>query len=181
MTDDSREPEVTVLELIRELKTVVLEDDSNAEDVVEVLLDMLGTMIGSEYIDDTCVLSCPGPTIFVGFKTTGDTELELEVKTGCSELLLNPLLLLLLLLMLADVELTMALELVLLIGGMMVLLDVDALLLKPLVKGGGVDVDMVEECRDVNDVPCKLAPDVEIEPSAFDVDMTKAELDEVVS
>ena len=177
MKDDSGKLEVTVLELVRELETIVLEDNSNAEDVVEVLLDILDTMIGSEYIDDTGVLSCPGPMIFVGFETTGDTELEVEVKTGCSELLLD----LLLLLMLGEVELTMALEIVLLTGQMMVLLDVNALLLELLVKGGEADVDMAEQCRDVNDVPCKLAPDVEIEPSAFDVDTTKAELDEVVS
>jgi hypothetical protein len=174
MKDDSGKIEVTVLELVWELETMVLENNSNAEDIVEVLLDILDTTTGSEYIDDTGVLSCPGPMIYVGFETTGDTELQLEVKKGSSELLLG----LLLLLTLVEVELTMALGLVLPTGRTMVLLDVNALLPELLVKGREADVDMVEECRDVADVPCKLPTDVEI---GFDVGTTKAELDEVVS
>lgn len=102
---------ILLLELVLGLEMVVLEEDSNEEIVAEVLLDLLDTTVGSEYIDDTGVLSWPGPMILVGFEATGDTVLELEVNTGCGVLVLN-----LLLPGLGDAQRPTALEIVLLTG-----------------------------------------------------------------
>ena len=71
-----------LLELDLELETLVVEDNSNTELVVEVLLDMLDTTKGSENIDDTDELSWPGPIIFVGLESTASVELELVETTG---------------------------------------------------------------------------------------------------
>jgi hypothetical protein len=100
---------IVLLELDFELEAIVLEEEVDAEVVVERLLEMLDTKIGSEYIDDTGVVSWPGPMMLVGFETTGEAELKLEVKTGSGELELDDPLL-----EFRDAELRMALDLVLL-------------------------------------------------------------------
>lgn len=77
----------TLLVLALELDTLeLIVWTTGGDDDTGMLLEMLETTIGSEKIDEICVLSWPGPKMLVGFENIAEAELELMGGIDCGKL-----------------------------------------------------------------------------------------------